>query len=159
MNKKYLLGLSTAAAPALFLLIISGASAQESGSAAALFDGYDIIDVRIQAPLKTLVRSRPDEEYLDGRFSYSETDGSERTFDLKLRTRGRYRRQRSTCPFPPVRLNFPKKAVQGSLLDGQDKLKLVTHCNTRRDNYEQLVLREYLLARLGGERPSAAQSS
>jgi hypothetical protein len=148
MKNKSLMKLLTAAAPALFLLIPATASAQESGGVAPLFDGHAVIDVRIQAPLKTLARKRPDEEYLDARFSYSETDGSERTFDLKLRTRGRYRRQRSTCPFPPVRLNFPKKAVEGTLLDGQDKLKLVTHCNTRRDNYEQLVLREYLTYRI-----------
>jgi hypothetical protein len=148
MNNKRLLIFSTAALPALFLLIRVTASAQEAGAAAPLFDAHTIVDVSIQAPLKTLARKRPDEEYLDGTFSYSESDGSERSFDLKLRTRGRYRRQRSTCPFPPVRLNFPKKAVEGSLLDGQDKLKLVTHCHTRRDSYEQLVLREYLAYRI-----------
>ena len=148
MNNKSLLFVWTAAVAAVFLAVPEVASSQDGSGAAPLFDGHDIVEVRIEGPLKTLVRKRPDEDYLDGQFTYTESDGSERSYDVKLRTRGRYRRQRSTCPFPPVRLNFPKKAVLGSLLDGQDKLKLVTHCNTRRDNYEQLVLREYLTYRI-----------
>jgi hypothetical protein len=148
MNKKRLFPHSTVAIPALFLCFAATASAQDRGGRAPLFDGHSVIDVRIQAPLKTLARTRPDEEYLDGSFTYAGTDGMERTFDLKLRTRGRFRRQRTTCPFPPVRLNFPKNAVEGSLLDGQDKLKLVTHCHTRREHYEQLLLREYLAYRI-----------
>ena len=148
MNNKSLLFTWTTAVAAVFLAVPGVASSQDGSGAAPLFAGHDIVDVRIEGPLKTLVRKRPDEDYLDGQFTYTESDGSEQSFDVKLRTRGRYRRQRSTCPFPPVRLNFPKKAVLGSMLDGQDKLKLVTHCNTRRDNYEQLVLREYLSYRI-----------
>lgn len=146
-NKRLLIGL-TGTVSLMFLWISTSANAQESGALAPLFAEHSVVKVRIEAPLNTMLKERPEEEYLDGSFSYSEADGTERQFDLKIRTRGRFRRKKSTCTFPPVRLNFPKKQVEGSMLEGQDKLKLVTHCNTRRDNYEQLVLREYLAYRI-----------
>jgi hypothetical protein len=110
---------------------------------APLFSSHDVLSVTIEAPLTTLMRERSDEEYLDGKFT---VDG--KTFDLKLRTRGNFRRQKANCPFAPIRLNFQKGQVGDSILEGQDKLKLVTHCNTRRGNYDQLVLREYLTYRI-----------
>ena len=113
-----------------------------------LFEDHDVLEIAIAAPLTTLERSRPDEEYLDGQLTYRDTDGGQHAFDLKLRARGKFRRQKRTCQFPPVRLNFRTQQVTGSIFDGQDKLKLVTHCNSRRDRYEQLVLREYLAYRI-----------
>lgn len=64
---------------------------------------------------------------------------------LEVRTRGHYRRDWQTCPFPPLRLNFKTSEVKRSLFHGQDKLKLVTHCDRR---YEQFVLQEYMLYRV-----------
>ena len=52
------------------------------------------------------------------------------------------------CDFPPLRLNFAKNTTQNSIFKGQDKIKLVTHCRTRGDQYEQNVLKEYLAYRL-----------
>ena len=148
MTRQRLLIALTGTAASVFLLISAQVSAQETQPPTPLFASHDVVDVRIEAPLTTLVKKRDDEEYLEGSFTFTDTDGMEKTVDLKLRTRGRYRLQKKTCPFPPVRLNFPKKQVKDTLLDGQDKMKLVTHCNTRRDRFEQQVLREYLAYRL-----------
>lgn len=90
---------------------------------------------------------RPDEEYLEGTFSFTGNDGVEQTFDLKLRTRGNYRRAERHCDFAPIRLNFRKNQLEGTEFDGQDKLKLVTHCESNKPYYEQLVLREFLAYR------------
>ncbi len=68
-------------------------------------------------------------------------------FPLKLRTRGRYRLQRNICSFPPLRLNLQESQPRGTVFDGQDKLKLVTHCHDR-ESYEQNVLEEYLAYRI-----------
>jgi hypothetical protein len=148
MTKKRLLTSLTGTLSLMFLWISTGAQAQEAGATSPLFGEHSVVNVRIEAPLKTLLKERPEEDYLEGIFVYSEAEGGERQFDLKIRTRGRFRRKNSTCPFPPVRLNFRKGQVEESLLAGQDKLKLVTHCNTKRNNYEQLVLREYLAYRI-----------
>lgn len=126
----------------------SQVSAAQDHPGSRLFTDHSVLEVRVEAPLKTLMKERPDEEYLDGTFNFAGSDGTERNFDLKIQTRGRYRRQKKTCNFPPVRLNFRKGQVEGSLLEGQDKLKLVTHCQNRKKRYEQLVLREFLAYRM-----------
>ena len=91
---------------------------------------------------------RPDKDYLEGSFSYAKGDGTQQTFDLKLRTRGKFRRKKETCNFPPIRLNFRKKQLKDTIFEGQNKLKLVTHCQQNKDAFEQLVLREYLAYRI-----------
>lgn len=131
------------------LFIAVGLLAAASATAAdPLFESHDTLQVRIDAPLTGVLDERDSGEYFQGRFHYNEADGSERSFDIQLRARGRYRRQARTCRFPPIRINFRKKQLDDSLFDGQDKLKLVTHCRTGSDRYEQLLLREFLAYRI-----------
>ena len=151
MKNKTIHSVWTTLAVVLFLPISQAVVAQEGGAEVEirpLFDSHDVLSVRIEAPLTTLLKEKPEEEYLDGKFSYTGSDGREHSLDLKLQTRGRYRRQRTTCNFPPIRLNFRKKQVAGTDFAGQDKLKLVTHCQTKRKNFEQIVMREYLAYRI-----------
>lgn len=132
-------------ASALLLWLI--AAAAPAGEAVPLFTEDTLLPVRIEAPLRRLTRERSDTEYLDGFLYYTDGDGLERAFDLKLRARGRYRRKPDTCSFPPVRLNFRKDQVDGTSFAGIDKLKLVTHCKDS-SSYEQNVLEEYLAYRI-----------
>ena len=67
---------------------------------------------------------------------------------LKVRLRGNFRKMLINCNFPPIRLNFSKEEGAGTLFDGQDKLKLVTHCQDREAAYEQYVLLEYLIYKM-----------
>ena len=141
----------TVPAATLFLALGNAVAAQtvtDDAESQPLFLSHDILDVRIEAPLTTLMKEQPEDEYLDGMFSYTDSAGQEHTLDVKLQTRGRYRRKKTTCNFSPLRLNFRKKQVQGTEFAGQDKLKLVTHCQTRKKSFEQLVLREYLAYRI-----------
>jgi hypothetical protein len=116
---------------------------------APLFADDSLLEVRIEAPITTLMDVRPDVAYLDGSFTYAEPDGSTRKLSLKLRTRGNYRRDPSHCSFAPIRLNFVKSELKGTLFEGQDKLKLVTHCRTIEGiTFEQVVAREYFAYRL-----------
>jgi hypothetical protein len=126
----------------------SESDANDTVSVVRLFTENAMLNVSIEAPLTTLMRERPDEDYLDGRFRLTNIDGSEKVLDLKLRTRGNYRRDRKHCDFAPIRLNFRTKQVADTVLEGQDKLKLVTHCRNRNPQIEQYVLREYLTYRL-----------
>ena len=119
-----------------------------SQAVAPLFASHTPLLVTIEAPLTTLMKDRPLEEYLDGTFSFTGDDGTERTLDLKIRTRGKFRRKKKHCDFAPIRLNFRKKQVVDTEFAGQDKLKLVTHCKNNRSYYEQLVLREYFAYRV-----------
>lgn len=110
-----------------------------------LFADDSTLNVTLTAPLSTIVRERPTEGYVPGVFQYVDADGNTRTLNVGLRTRGNFRLQ--TCGFPPLRVNFKKSAVRDTLFDGQDKLKMVVHCENR-ESYEQFVLREYMAYRM-----------
>ena len=67
------------------------------------------------------------------------------SIDVKLRTRGIFRLKR--CGFPPIRLDLPAKKLDNTPFAGEDKLKLVTHCQGDR-SFERNLLREYALYRV-----------
>ena len=142
------------------MLFLSGVLAFASAARAAdpLFQSADTLWVEISAPLSTLVRERPEEEELPGTFSYTAEDGTRVELDIQVRARGNFRYK--FCDFPPLNLNFRRSQLEGTLLQNQNKLKLVGHCKITR-RYEQSVLREYLAYRaqlMGmarGEAPAA----
>lgn len=116
---------------------------------APLFASHDLLEVTIEAPLKSLLRqrNRDDRDAFEGTLRYFQGDGAPITLDVSLRTRGRFRLNPRTCNFPPLRLNFKKSQVAGTMFAGQDRVKLVTHCQDGRGEYEQYVLQEYLVYR------------
>ncbi|HSA57826.1 MAG TPA: hypothetical protein VLE53_19090 [Gemmatimonadaceae bacterium] len=73
--------------------------------------------------------------------------GEGKKLAVQLRTRGHYRLLNRNCGFVPLRLNFQTKAMQGTIFEGQDKLKLITHCNSNA-MYDEYVIREYLAYRV-----------
>ena len=73
--------------------------------------------------------------------------GSTVSIPVQLSARGHARRNVLVCSVVPLRLEFSKKDVKGTVLDGQRELKLVTNCQNDR-YYEQYVLSEYLAYRL-----------
>jgi hypothetical protein len=133
---------------ALILALLLLSPTAEAQERAPLFASHSPLQVSIEAPLTTLMDDRPEHLYLDGTFTFAGNEGAQQTVDLKLRTRGNYRRGKDHCDFAPIRLNFPKKQLKGTIFDGQDKLKLVTHCKNKVSYYEQLVLREFLAYRI-----------
>jgi hypothetical protein len=119
----------------------------DSAALAPLFQSDDILSLTLSAPLSTLFRNRGDDApEFPAQLTVASPDGQPRTLDLAIQLRGITRRSRSVCSFPPIRLDFPKDSVAGTLFEGQNRLKLVTHCRER-DEYEQYVVMEYLLYR------------
>lgn len=59
---------------------------------------------------------------------------------VSLTVRGNYRRDAANCEFPPLALDLPKKKLDGTVFAGQNRLKLVTHCQG-----EDYIVREYLV--------------
>ncbi len=133
---------------AFWFLLISASHAQMGDGGDPLFQSLDILEVRIVAPLTTIVSERPEEEEVPGTFQYANEAGELAVFDINIRTRGRFRRNPETCKFPPLRLNFKKSQTKETLFHKQDKLKLVTHCRTNSARYQQAVLSEYIAYRI-----------
>jgi len=125
---------------------VSGAEKEASKDTAPLFRSNEVLKVTINAPIKQIMRDRPDTEYAQGTLTYEDPEAGETTLDIGVRTRGRFRRQTDVCPFAPLRLNFSK--TKGTLFAKSDKLKMVTHCRSGSKTYTQLVLKEYLAYRI-----------
>lgn len=130
-----------------WFLLISGAEAQEIRAPDPLFQSDEILDVRIVAPISALLSERPIDKELAGTFQFTNSAGEAVEFDIKLRTRGRFRRDKENCRFPPLRLNFVKSQTKGTLFHEQNKVKLVTHCQNSQ-KYAEVLLREYIVYRL-----------
>jgi len=126
-------------------LLTIPAMGQVSETPDPLFQDDETLHATITAPLTTLVRERPKDDYLPGVFQYTEADGTVVKFDIEIRTRGHFRHK--TCDYPPLTLNFKKSQTDGTLFDKQNKMKLVIHCDYS-ERYEQTVLREYLAYRI-----------
>lgn len=152
---------SLGVAAALMLAVPLANAVEPPGNAdiAPLFADDTALTVTIEGPIEALMFVRPDSAYLQGRITYTEPDGSERLLGMKFRTRGNYRRDPEHCDFAPILLNFKKGDVPDTLFAGQDKLKLVTHCQTNLVGYEQLLLREYLAYRLFQELTSISYAT
>ena len=69
-------------------------------------------------------------------------EGTELVLPVKVRTRGIFRRDKRNCNFPPLRLDFPKSEMKGTVFEGQNRLKLVTPCHDSRDSYQNYVYYE-----------------
>ena len=96
---------------------------------APLFSNEWLIEATIEAPFSKIMSERSQENDFEGVFSYTDPAGLQTQLAVKLRVRGNYRTRKDVCEFVPLRLNFRKKQVSGTEFDGQDKLKLVTHCD------------------------------
>ena len=113
-----------------------------------LFASSDVLELRIEANFNKIHKERKkNAKEFPAVLRMEGPDGTEQELELKIRTRGEFRLKKSTCRHPPLRLNFPKSKLEGTIFEGQDKLKLVTHCRDR-DEFEQNTLEEYLIYRM-----------
>ena len=110
-----------------------------------LFESDDILDLTIRGDINSLFKDRSDKmEYHPMVLTYTAEDSSLVNHELKIKTRGHFRRSRVNCVYPPLLLNFSKeKTPPQSLFENEGKLKLVTPCSD--DKY---VIREYLVYKL-----------
>lgn len=128
----------------------AAAQDQETGNYDPLFIGHDTLEAEVEAPFLYLTRERPEEDEADGKFRYVDVDGTWYELDVRIRTRGNWRRNPEVCDFPPMRFNFRKSQTDDTLFDKQDKLKVVTHCQDNK-HYAQSVVSEYLAYRILNE--------
>jgi len=115
---------------------------------APLFQTHDILRMTLRTDIDWLRDERDDSTEVEGTLTFIDLDGSEVVKPVDTRARGNFRRDKSNCNFPPLRLDFPTGQMEGTVFEGQDKLKLVTPCNDGRDNYQNYIYDEYLAYRI-----------
>jgi len=107
------------------------------------------LHIDLHADYISLLNDVSDERiYHDAKFSIKNPTNILWDIDVKLKTRGNFRRRKQTCNFPPLRFKFDKEKVEGTIFQGQNKLKYVSHCQSFRSDYEQHVLEEYLIYKM-----------
>ena len=108
-----------------------------------LFEEDSVLNIVLNAPLSQAYaqKNAQDRLWMNGNITFLAEDDSKQTLDISIRTRGVFRRK--NCKLPPLSLNFKKKQTKGSIFSGQDKLKLVSPCNNRKTDQQNLIL-EYL---------------
>jgi hypothetical protein len=110
-----------------------------AAAAPALFQDETVLALKLEAPFRTILRSRNDPEYQPARIV---------AIDLRVRVRGKSRVR--TCDFPPLLLNFPGEQPTGSPFTAENRLKLVTYCdaNPAHEQYVRLERQAYLVLNL-----------
>lgn len=108
-----------------------------------LFKDDTPLELTLVCSLDSLLRDRYLEPtYHKATLSGFHANGSPYSLNIRVRTRGNFRRNDETCKYPPMLLRFSKKDVAGPF-EGGAKIKLVTPC--AEDRY---VLREYYLYKM-----------
>jgi hypothetical protein len=109
-----------------------------------LFQSDDILDVTINLDLGTYLKKNMKDGSIEGNLVIY-LAGDSLTNDIKIKTRGIFRKQ--FCSFPPMAINFKKGIPAYNHLGNIKKLKLVTHCEQGKGS-DDYILREYLVYKL-----------
>ncbi len=120
----------------------------EAAERAPLFQSDDPLEMTLRTDIAVIRDERNDSVEVDGTATFTDLDGTEATRPVKVRARGNFRRDKSVCNFPPLRLNFPRGDMDGTVFEGQNHLKLVTPCRDNSDDYQRYVFDEYLAYRV-----------
>jgi len=123
------------------LLVINFGFAQ---SEAPLFSNDSILEVKLFMEIKKVITDLEERNEHPAILKYYNSEGGLETQKLKVQVRGNNRSNPTVCQFPPIKLNFKKKKVTETLFDGQNKLKLVTHCNKGKSEQDWLLQEYYV---------------
>ena len=110
-----------------------------------LFDSDEPLDIKLIVDLNRLIEERGEEaKDLDAMVIQNEGKANEYSCNLEVGIRGNFRRNPQNCDFPPLKLDFfRKKDPPQGAFSGQNKVKLVTHC----EDSDHVIL-EYLVYKL-----------
>jgi hypothetical protein len=113
---------------------------------APLFEASEPLALTLSADFGAVAKERGTQRNdHPGTLSYVASSGDTVTLQVKLRTRGRFRLR--TCQYPPLRVDFDKDQLAGTVFAHQNNLKLVGQCRSGR-SYANYLLEEYLIYRI-----------
>ena len=130
-----------------FLLLFYTLVNRNSDKGGGLFETSHPLTIIIETDLSALLNDIGDErKWHSAKIIVSHEDVD--PVDIKLKTRGHFRREKEICDFPPIEMKFQQQDSIFWLFSNQSKLKLVTNCRTNQDRYQQYILQEYLVYRI-----------
>ncbi len=134
--------------------LCSHLSVAYAGDPTSLFSNEDVFSITIVGPINELVRNMEETpEAYPAMLSVGENNAE--AHDITISSRGKSRRKKETCKFPPLRIRFNEKPEIDSLFHKQRSLKLVTHCR-KSTSFQQYTLLEYTAYKLFNEKTEAS---
>ena len=111
-----------------------------------LFEDESPLEMIIETDLVGLLNDRRESpSYREAKLICQFEPSQALILDIRVRPRGKTRRKPGICDFPPIMLNFKKAALtEGTLFEGHEKVKLVSHCRDETSFY-QFAAREYMI--------------
>lgn len=109
-----------------------------------LFNSDEIFEITLKGDIRKLFNDRKENaKYHPFVFSYK-INNQQHSLDIRVKTRGHFRKMRANCTTPPLLLNFDTLPdLAKTIFKGQNKLKLVTTCVD-----EEFVVQEYLVYKI-----------
>lgn len=112
-----------------------------------LFRSDEILEMTISLPLKKVINDAKERNEHAAKLSYQLADSTVFVHHIKVQVRGKTRASRDICSFPPLKLDFNKTDTKQTIFEGQNKLKLVTHCKSGK-YYEEYYQKEYIVYKM-----------
>src|SRR5450759_573780 len=105
-----------------------------------LFQSTDPVEFTLTANFNAINKDRNPESTTryPGVITVTDKDGAPRNIAVKLSARGHFRRMARNCSVVPLRVEFPKNGMAGTVFDGQTTLKLGTGCEDSKE-YQQIT--------------------
>jgi hypothetical protein len=115
---------------------------------ADIFSEEEPMDITLRFDIKSYQREKNKGEYLPVQLTYHVNDTLDIHKKVRVKARGEFRRQH--CILPPFWVSLKKAKVGNKYLEGNNKIKIVTHCRDSK-TYEQYVMKEYLIYKMYNE--------
>lgn len=128
----------------ILILFVSTAIMQAQEKSTKIFSQKGAIEAKIAFSTKQLKKSYEDTVYFDTPLRYK-FDGQWNEMTIGIRARGNFRR--STCYYPPVKVDLKKGERKNTIFSGQKKMKLVLPCLQQKDKNDN-ILKELMVYKL-----------
>lgn len=129
----------------LLVLLVTITLGAVPASAQGTFSSKVPIEITLTTNLRDLTRERDSLElaWFGTEMKWKDSAGVEHATPVELRARGHFRRQSANCSFPPIYLRSEREARDGTPLQGNPRLKLVTPCRPGLEDFQQYIFLEY----------------
>lgn len=130
----------------LFALLVALVLGTGALPAQPLFRSQEPLTITLTTNLRDLTRERDSTNlrWFGAELKWTDSAGTERTMPTELRARGHFRRQTANCAFPPIYLRAAREDREGTILQGNPRVKIVTPCRPASGDYQQYIFTEFL---------------
>ena len=110
--------------PSIILTGIFASLPAQEQEVALLFRSSNPIHLEIIMDMRAVLRDvGEDPSDHPAVLSYTSEDGDTLSIPIKISPRGHFRKDPMNCNFPPLLLDFDKDSLQGTVFDGQNKIR------------------------------------